>query len=91
MPGEPDRRRAGSDDCAPSVFSVLELSTIQARSAAPVKVIDFLLAGHMTPTIGLDDLVAVGIFNGRPAQSIARLGEARYQRLRPMLKLGFEL
>jgi hypothetical protein len=26
--------------------------------------IDFLLAGHMTPPIGLNDLVAAGIFNG---------------------------
>jgi hypothetical protein len=74
-----------------SVFSAAELSVIQARSPAPVKVIDFLLEGHMTPPIGVDDLVAAGIFNGRPPQSIARLGEARYPRLRPMLKLGFEL
>jgi hypothetical protein len=74
-----------------SVFSAAELTAIQARSAASVKVIDFLLAGHMTPSIGVDDLVASGIFNGRPPQSIARLNEARYQRLRPMLKMGFEL
>jgi hypothetical protein len=74
-----------------SVFSAAELTAIQARSAASVKVIDFLLAGHMTPSIGVDDLVAAGIFNGRPPQSIARLDEARYQRLRPMLKMGFEL
>jgi hypothetical protein len=74
-----------------SVFSAAELSALQARSPAPVKVIDFLLAGHMTPPIGAGDLVAAGIFNGRPPQSIARLDDARYQRLRPMLKLGFEL
>jgi hypothetical protein len=74
-----------------SVFSAAELSAIQARSPGSVKVIDFLLAGHMTPPIGLDDLAAAGIFNGRPPQSIARLDEARYQRLRLMLKLGFEL
>jgi hypothetical protein len=74
-----------------SVFSAAELSAIQARSPASVKVIDFLLAGHMTPPIAVNALVAAGIFNGRPPQSIARLDEARYQRLRPMLKLGFEL
>jgi hypothetical protein len=45
----------------------------------------------MTPPIGVHDLVAAGIFNGRPPQSIARLDDGRYQRLRPMLKLGFEL
>ena len=74
-----------------SVFWAAELSAIQAQSQAPVKVIDFLLASHMTPPIGVDSLVAAGIFNGRPPQSIARLDEARYQRLRPMLNLGFEL
>jgi hypothetical protein len=74
-----------------SVFSAAELSALQARSPASVKVIDFLLTGHMTPPIGVDDLIAAGIFNDRPPQSIARLDEARYQRLRPMLKLGFEL
>jgi hypothetical protein len=73
------------------VFSAAELSAIQAQSPAPVKVIDFLLAGHMAPPIGVGDLVAAGIFNGRPPQSIARLDETRYQRLRPVLKLGFEL
>jgi hypothetical protein len=41
--------------------------------------------------ISVAELVAAGIFNGRPPQSIALLDEARYQRLRPMLKLGFEL
>jgi hypothetical protein len=74
-----------------SVFSASELSAVQAQSPAPIKVIDFLLAGHTTPPIGVDTLVAAGIFNGRPPQSIARLDEARYERLRPMLKLGFEL
>jgi hypothetical protein len=41
--------------------------------------------------IGVDELVEAGIFNGRPPQSIARIDEERYQRLRPLLKLGFEL
>jgi ribosomal protein S18 acetylase RimI-like enzyme len=74
-----------------SVFSAAQLSDIPAQSPTPVKVIDFLLVGHMTPPIGVGDLVAAGVFNGRPPQSIAHLHEARYQRLRPMLKLGFEL
>ena len=60
-----------------SVFSAADLSAIQKRSPAPVKLIDFLLAGHMTPPIGVDDLVAAAIFNGRPPRSIARLDDAR--------------
>jgi hypothetical protein len=39
-----------------SVFSATELSAIQARSPASVKVIDFLLASHMTRKRQLVDL-----------------------------------
>jgi rRNA-processing protein FCF1/predicted GNAT family N-acyltransferase len=74
-----------------SVFSGAELASIQSKSEVPVKVIDFLLAGHLVPPLGLDELVRGNIFNHRPPQSIARVDEARYQRLRPMLNLGFEL
>jgi hypothetical protein len=74
-----------------SVFSAAELAAIQAEAPTPVKVIDFLLAAHLTPAIGVDELVSAGIFNGRPPQSIARIDEAKYKLLRPLLKLGFEL
>lgn len=74
-----------------SVFSAAELTARQAASERPMKVIDFLLAGHMRPAIPLDDLVAHGVFNGRPPQSIARIVEERYRRLRPLIKVGFDL
>jgi hypothetical protein len=74
-----------------SVFSAAELESIHGKSKVPVKVIDFLLAAHLMPPISVEHLVRTRIFNARPPQSIARLDEARYQRLRPLLKLGFEL
>lgn len=74
-----------------SVFSGEELKEIQTRAETPVKVIDFLLAGHISPPVSLDALVGAGIFNTRPPQSIARIDEERYLRLRPMMNLGFEL
>jgi hypothetical protein len=74
-----------------SVFSGAELVGIQAKSNVPVKVIDFLLAGHLTSPIPVNELLRTRIFNKRPPQSITRLDEARYRRLRPLLKLGFEL
>lgn len=74
-----------------SVFSARELSERQSESERPMKVIDFLLAGHSTPPVRLETLLDSGIFNGSPPQSIARIDEERYQRLRPLLKLGFEL
>jgi ribosomal protein S18 acetylase RimI-like enzyme len=74
-----------------SVFSAAELTARQNESTRPIKVIDFLLAGHSTPPVRVETLVEAGIFNGRPPQSIARIDEDRYQRLRPLLNLGFDL
>jgi hypothetical protein len=74
-----------------SVFSATELVDRQNQSKRPMKVIDFLLAGHSTPPVRITDLLRAGIFKGRPPQSIAKINEDRYRRLRPLLKLGFEL
>lgn len=74
-----------------SVFSAAELTQRQNEKPRPMKVIDFLLAGHSTPPVHLETLVDAGIFNGGPPQSIARLDEDRYRRLRPLLNLGFDL
>jgi ribosomal protein S18 acetylase RimI-like enzyme len=74
-----------------SVFSAAELSERVGQSERPMKVIDFLLAGHISPTIGLDLLLGHRVFKGGPPQSIARIDEERYRRLRPLLKLGFDL
>ena len=73
-----------------SVFSAAELTERQDESTRPMKVIDFLLAGHSTPPVTLETLISEGILNGRP-RSITQVPEDRYQRLRPLLELGFEL
>ena len=73
-----------------SVFSQDELSRLQKARSTPVKVIDFLLVGHLATPVGLKQLLEEGIFNGRPPQSISELGERRYQRLRAHLNLGFQ-
>lgn len=74
-----------------SVFSADELTMRQGESERPIKVIDFLLVGHSTPPIRLATLLEREIFNRAPPQSIARISEEKYQRLRPLLNLGFEL
>jgi len=74
-----------------SVFSAAELTARQNESPRPMKVIDFLLAGHSTLPARLKTLIAEGIFNGGPPQSIARIDDERYRRLRPLIKLGFDL
>ena len=74
-----------------SVFSQDELAAVQKERASPVKVIDFLLAGHLVTPVTLEWLLEQRIFNGRPPQSIAELDTERYRRLRPLINLGFEL
>ena len=72
-----------------SVFSAAELEAMSASSSSPVKVIDFILIGHIEPTIPLSTLVRLGVFLRQPPQSIAELASDRYGRLRPYIKLGF--
>lgn len=73
-----------------SVFSADDLATMNPRPSSPIKVIDFLLIGHLQPAVPLSDLLEQGVFNNRPPQSIAELGEARYV-LKPSLHIGFDL
>ena len=73
-----------------SVFSQDELARLHKARSTPVKVIVFLLVGHLATPVGLKQLLELAIFNGRPPQSIAELGERRYQRLRAHLNLGFQ-
>jgi ribosomal protein S18 acetylase RimI-like enzyme len=70
-----------------SVFSRNELSDLQNEKDSPIKVIDFLLAGHLMPPVALDQLLDLGIFNRRPPQSIAELDDDRYQSLRPLINM----
>jgi GNAT superfamily N-acetyltransferase/rRNA-processing protein FCF1 len=72
-----------------SVFSADKLRGMNPSASTPVKMIDFLLIGHLEPPIKLDALVRTGVFVNRPPQSISEIPEERYLRLRPQLHLGF--
>jgi hypothetical protein len=74
-----------------SVFSADDLNAMQPSGLSPVKMIDFLLAGHSHPSVPLDTLTSAGIFTNRPPQSIAELSEDRYAALKPLLQLGFDI
>lgn len=74
-----------------SVFSAEDLAGMQPSSSSPVKLIDFLLTGHSQPAVGLDYLVASGVFTNRPPQSIAELSQERYAALKDSLRLGFNI
>ncbi|MCA3260991.1 MAG: GNAT family N-acetyltransferase [Telmatospirillum sp.] len=74
-----------------SVFTERELDGWWASPDQPVMVIDFLLAGHLSPPVTLSSLLSSGVFNGNPPQSIAELGAAQYAALRPNIKVGFDL
>jgi GNAT superfamily N-acetyltransferase len=74
-----------------SVFSAKQLERMQNSDSSPVKMIDFLLVGHIDSPIGLQTLIALGVLSARPPQSITRLPAERYSRLRPHIQLGFDL
>lgn len=74
-----------------SVFTERQLTEWKASPENQIKVIDFLLVGHISPPPGADDLVRSRVFNGRPPQSIAELDAVRYAALRPHIKLGFDI
>jgi GNAT superfamily N-acetyltransferase len=74
-----------------SVFSEGELRRMVTASATPVKAIDFLLVGHLEPSIPLSDLIDKGVFKGGPPQSICTLSPERFAPVRARLELGFEV
>jgi hypothetical protein len=73
-----------------SVFSEDELRAMTEEDMRPIKVIDFLLAGHINPPIAIADLLQLGVLKAGP-QSIMRVPADRFSRLRDRIKLGFEL
>jgi len=72
-----------------SVYSEAKLAAFEATAQRPVKVIDFLLVGHIEPAIKLDDLKRMGVFRGAPPQSISQLTEARFEPVRNRMAFGF--
>ena len=72
-----------------SVYSEAKLAAFEATAQRPVKVIDFLLVGHIEPAIKLDDLKRMGVFKGAPPQSIHRLTEVEFGPVRNRMAFGF--
>lgn len=71
-----------------SVFSDVELNSWVGGSS-DLKVIDFLLIGHIVPPLCLNELTSKGVLKSWP-QSITRFPERGYLDLKPLLKLGFD-
>ncbi len=80
------RRLAGGR----SVYSDRQLkSFFENNGDTPVKVINFLLVGHVQPSLELADLLEEGIVNRHPWQSIAKLSREQLQPLLARANLGF--
>jgi hypothetical protein len=74
-----------------SVYSEAQLEAIDATDSRPVKVIDFLLAGHLEPLMTLHELKKEGVFTGHPPQSICQLPAQRFTPVRRRMNFGFEV
>ncbi len=72
-----------------SVYSEAQLAAFEATAQRPVKVVDFLLAGHIEPSINLNELMRLGVFRGGPPQSISGLTEERFEPVRDRMRFGF--
>lgn len=74
-----------------SVFTGRQLQAMVNQSSRPIKAIDFLLIGHLSPAYGLADLKRDGVFVGHPPQSICALPDDRTVPLRNRVDFGFEV
>lgn len=54
-----------------------------------VSCIDFYVCGHLNPPIGVEELVSKSVFNNRPPQAPMKLEEARFEKLKHLIKLDF--
>lgn len=74
-----------------SVYSEEQLNALAATNAKPVKVIDFLLIGHIDPPLKLAYLKQHNVFKGSPPQSICKLPPARFKAVRDKMNFGFQV
>lgn len=82
------RRLAGGR----SVYSENQLRAFKASDEQPVKVINFLLIGHIAPSIKLQDLIRLTVFAGHPPQSMIRLRrEQLIAVLQKVTNFGFQV
>lgn len=81
------RRLAGGR----SVYSERQLITWAASAQRPVKVINFLLAGHINPPISLSEMRSDGLVPGHPPQAIFRVSRDHLTAIFRRIQFGFEL
>jgi hypothetical protein len=74
-----------------SVYSTQQMEQIVSDKYEPVKIIDFLLVGHLDPPATLDDLLEDRVFCGHPPQSISHLSPERFDSLKRRMNFGFEV
>ncbi len=72
-----------------SVYSDAQLTMMAATPDRPVKVINFLLAGHFEPALGLPTLKSDNVFAAHPPQSIKSLSEQQQSAILRHSQLGF--
>jgi ribosomal protein S18 acetylase RimI-like enzyme len=72
-----------------SVFAESELTQMTKENHTPVKVIDFLLAGHLQEAITLEEAKELGILRSWP-QTIGSVDAAGYKALKGIMRLGWE-
>lgn len=73
-----------------SVYSEKALQEWEATPDRPVKVINFLLAGYISPPLVLGALNSEGVFGSHPPQSVTRLSRERLEKILSHVDLGFE-
>ena len=72
-----------------SVYSEPQLNGWEATATRPVKVINYLLAAYIEPSISLEELREIGAIKGHPPQSIFEVSRAHLETLLPRMNLGF--
>jgi hypothetical protein len=72
-----------------SVYSDAQLTMMAATPGRPVKVINFLLAGHIEPVVALTVLKDDGVFADHPPQSIKHLEPAQLGAVLRHVNFGF--
>lgn len=72
-----------------SVYSEQELESWKASEINPIKVINYLLVGHIDPPVSLTELQEIGIFRDHPPQSIFEIKE-NLEKLLLRSTLGFD-
>jgi rRNA-processing protein FCF1/GNAT superfamily N-acetyltransferase len=73
-----------------SVFSVDQLNALDAQIENPVRVLDFLLVGHLREPLGIEECRSNGLLNS-PPQSIGRLSTQSYQRLSARIQPSYAI